>query len=65
MVWNPITRRRHELTSMGIRVNSESLKEATRADPPEPGFLNFPYHKAIVNHEIPLSVGGGIGSRAP
>jgi len=23
--------------------------------------LNFPYHKAIVNHEIPLSVGGGIG----
>jgi aspartate--ammonia ligase len=24
-------------------------------------FLNFPYHKAIVNHEIPLSVGGGIG----
>jgi len=24
-------------------------------------FLNYPYHKAIVNHEIPLSVGGGIG----
>ena len=24
-------------------------------------FLKFPYHKAIVNHEIPLSIGGGIG----
>jgi len=26
LVWNPITQRRHELTSMGIRVNKESLK---------------------------------------
>ncbi|MBI4675799.1 MAG: hypothetical protein HY741_29520 [Chloroflexi bacterium] len=24
-------------------------------------FLKFPYHQAIVNHEIPLSIGGGIG----
>jgi len=26
LVWNPVTRRRHELSSMGIRVNAESLK---------------------------------------
>ena len=26
LVWNPITRRRHELTSMGIRVNAQTLK---------------------------------------
>jgi aspartate--ammonia ligase len=25
LVWNPVTRRRHELTSMGIRVNAETL----------------------------------------
>ena len=60
LVWNPVTRRRHELSSMGIRVNAESLKkqlELTR----QMDFLKYPYHQAIVNHEIPLSIGGGIG----
>ena len=60
LVWNPITHRRHELTSMGIRVNAESLKKQLELTN-QLVFLNFPYHKAIVNHEIPLSVGGGIG----
>ena len=27
LVWNPVTRRRHELTSMGIRVNAETLRQ--------------------------------------
>jgi len=27
LVWNPVTKRRHELTSMGIRVNAETLKK--------------------------------------
>jgi aspartate--ammonia ligase len=60
LVWNPVTRRRHELTSMGIRVNAESLKKqlemAGQLD-----FLRFPYHQGILNNEIPLSIGGGIG----
>jgi len=60
LVWNPITRRRHELSSMGIRVNPQSLKKQLELTN-QMDFLNFPYHKAIVNHEIPLSVGGGIG----
>ncbi len=60
LVWNPVTRRRHELTSMGIRVNAESLREQLEiAD--QLDFLSFPYHKAIINNEIPLSIGGGIG----
>ena len=60
LVWNPVTRRRHELTSMGVRVNAESLrKQLEIAD--QLDFLNFPYHKAIINNEIPLSIGGGIG----
>ncbi len=60
LVWNPVTRRRHELTSMGVRVNAESLKtQLEMAD--QLNFLNFPYHKAIINNEIPLSIGGGIG----
>ncbi len=60
LVWNPVTRRRHELSSMGIRVNPETLRKqlemAGQLD-----FLKFPYHQAIVNSEIPLSIGGGIG----
>ena len=60
LVWNPVTRRRHELTSMGVRVNAASLrKQLEIAD--QLDFLNFPYHKAIINNEIPLSIGGGIG----
>ena len=60
LVWNPVTRRRHELTSMGVRVNAESLKKQLEiAD--QLDFLKFPYHKAIINNDIPLSIGGGIG----
>ena len=60
LVWNPVTRRRHELTSMGIRVNSESLKRQLEMTG-QLDFLRFPYHQAIINNEIPLSIGGGIG----
>jgi aspartate--ammonia ligase len=60
LVWNPVTRRRHELTSMGIRVNAESLrKQLEIAD--QLDFLNFPYHQAIISNAVPLSIGGGIG----
>ena len=60
LVWNPVTKRRHELTSMGIRVTKETLRaqlEITR----QLDFLNMPYHQAILKDEIPLSIGGGIG----
>ena len=60
LVWNPVTKRRHELTSMGVRVNAETLKQQLELTG-QLDFLNFPYHKAIVNNEIPLSIGGGIG----
>jgi aspartate--ammonia ligase len=60
LVWNPVTRRRHELTSMGIRVNADSLKKQLKISD-QLDFLDFPYHQAIINNEIPLSIGGGIG----
>jgi len=60
LVWNHVTKRRHELSSMGIRVNAETLeiqlKMTHRSD-----LLKYPYHQAIVKNEIPLSIGGGIG----
>lgn len=60
LVWNPVTKRRHELTSMGVRVNAETLKKQLEITG-QLDFLELPYHKAILNHEIPLSIGGGIG----
>jgi len=60
LVWNPVTKRRHELTSMGIRVNAETLKKQLEMSG-QTDFLNLPYHQAILNGEIPLSIGGGIG----
>lgn len=60
LVWNPVTKRRHELTSMGIRVNPETLKQQLEISG-QLDFLKLPYHQAIINNEIPLSIGGGIG----
>ncbi len=60
LVWNHVTKRRHELTSMGIRVNAESLKKQLELTK-QMDFLKFPYHQAIVENKIPLSIGGGIG----
>ncbi len=60
LVWNPVTERRHELTSMGIRVNAETLKQQLEITG-QLDFLKFPYHQAIINNQIPLSIGGGIG----
>jgi aspartate--ammonia ligase len=60
LVWNPVTKRRHELTSMGIRVTKDTLVKQLEMSG-QMDFLELPYHKAIMNDEIPLSIGGGIG----
>ena len=60
LVWNPVTKRRHELTSMGIRVTKDTLKKQLDLSG-QLDFLKQPYHRAIMNDDIPLSIGGGIG----
>jgi aspartate--ammonia ligase len=60
LVWNHITKRRHELTSMGIRVTAETLKKQLEMSK-QLDFMKLPYHQAILNNRIPLSIGGGIG----
>jgi aspartate--ammonia ligase len=60
LVWNPVTRRRHELSSMGIRVTKETLRQQLEISG-QTDFLKLPYHQAILNDQIPLSIGGGIG----
>jgi aspartate--ammonia ligase len=60
LVWNPVTKRRHELSSMGIRVTKETLRRQLELTG-QLGFLELPYHRAILEDRIPLSIGGGIG----
>jgi aspartate--ammonia ligase len=60
LVWNPVTKRRHELTSMGIRVTKDTMKQQLEISG-QLDFLKLPYHQAIQNDKIPLSIGGGIG----
>jgi aspartate--ammonia ligase len=60
LVWNPVTKRRHELSSMGIRVDAASLKKQLRLGH-QLDLLKYKYHKGIMNGTLPPSVGGGIG----
>jgi aspartate--ammonia ligase len=60
LVWNPVTKRRHELTSMGIRVNAETLNKQLEITG-QLDFVKMPYHRGIIKNELPLSIGGGIG----
>jgi aspartate--ammonia ligase len=60
LVWNPVTRRRHELMSGGIRVNAATLKQQL-AMANQIEWLTLPYHQGILNSALPLSMGGGIG----
>lgn len=60
LVWNPVTKRRHELSSMGIRVNATTLRKQLEISH-QLDWLKLPYHRSIINGQIPLSIGGGIG----
>ena len=49
-----------ELTSMGIRVDKPALEKQLEFSKQQHK-LQYPYHKAILDHSLPLSIGGGIG----
>ena len=58
VVWNPILNRPIELSSMGIRVDETSLAKQVNIR----GVKQLsPFHKAILNKQLPLTIGGGIG----
>ena len=60
LVYNPVLHRAFELSSMGIRVDSESLQEQLKKAQKEEK-LKFQFHKDIIADALPLSIGGGIG----
>jgi len=49
-----------ELSSMGIRVDNKSLIRQLEITN-NMQRLTLPFHKALLNNELPLSIGGGIG----
>ena len=49
-----------EISSMGIRVDPESLDRQLRLSGCDDR-RELPYHKALLNGELPLTIGGGIG----
>ena len=60
LVWNHVTQRRHELSSMGVRVTKQTLLQQLEMSG-QMHLVEQPYHQAILNDRIPLSIGGGIG----
>ena len=59
-MWNDVLGRAFEISSMGIRVDEESLdRQLTLAGCDDRRAL--PFHKMLLNGELPLTMGGGIG----
>ncbi|WP_353096274.1 aspartate--ammonia ligase [Tissierella praeacuta] len=58
--WNPTTNAVLELSSMGIRVDEESLRKQLRIAKAEER-KTLEYHRRLLNGELPFTVGGGIG----
>ena len=60
LFYNEVLGHAFEISSMGIRVNAESLsKQLTERGCDDRREL--PFHKALLNDELPLTIGGGIG----
>ncbi len=60
LVWNELLNCAFEVSSMGIRVDAESLKRQLEIEG-VPERAAFPFHKGILEGELPLTIGGGIG----
>ncbi|SET34660.1 aspartate--ammonia ligase [Thorsellia anophelis] len=60
LVWNPILEDAFELSSMGIRVDANALKKQLAITGDEDR-LSLEWHKALLNGEMPQTIGGGIG----
>ena len=60
LIWYPVLERSFELSSMGIRVDKESLLRQLKLEGKEDRIELF-FHQQLINDKLPLSIGGGIG----
>ncbi len=60
LLWNPVLESSFEISSMGIRVDAKAMEyQLKKANAENRKELMF--HKMLLNNELPLSIGGGIG----
>lgn len=60
LIWYPVLQRSFELSSMGIRVDKESLLRQLALEGKEDREKLY-FHQRLLNDQLPLSIGGGIG----
>lgn len=60
LIWYPVLEHSFELSSMGIRVDKESLLRQLKLEGKEEREKLY-FHQRLINGELPLSIGGGIG----
>ena len=60
LMWNPVLEKAFEISSMGIRVDKESLARQLKLAGCEER-AELPFHKTLLHGELPLTMGGGIG----
>ncbi len=60
LYWNETLQRAFEISSMGIRVDEEAMDRQLRLAGCDDR-RELPFHKALLNGELPLTIGGGIG----
>jgi len=60
LIWNDVLGQALEISSMGIRVDAESLARQLKLAKCEER-MYLPFHRMLLNDELPLTIGGGIG----
>lgn len=60
ILWNPVLEDAFEISSMGIRVDSEAMIRQLEIDGKEDR-KELKFHQDIINNRLPLTIGGGIG----
>ncbi len=58
--YNPVLDIAFEMSSMGIRVDETSIVEQLEKSD-QTGRKDYYYHRMVINKELPLTIGGGIG----
>ena len=60
ILWNSVLNRAFEISSMGIRVDKQTLLDQLKIRDEEDR-VELMWHKMLLNDELPLTIGGGIG----
>jgi len=60
LFWDDLLGRAMEISSMGVRVDAESLAHQLKISGCEDR-AKLPFHRMLLNNELPLTIGGGIG----